>query len=99
MWRLLFGYLTFHKLGSVILENFLVVTCIMLDVGLANLADRPAMYYTTWFTRAFIIALTFQILMHLKDVYDFRAKPSTPEFLYRLFQTLILGCVVVAVLA
>ena len=99
MWRLLFGYLTFHKLGAVILENFMVVMCIMLDVGFANFTDPPALYYTTWIARALIVALTFQAFLHLRNVYDFRSKPSTPEFLLRLFQALVMGCAVVAAAA
>src|SRR5262245_6301895 len=96
MWRFPFRYLSFHKLGAVILENVLVVTCIMLGVGLGTSDEPPLRYYTAWLGRAFFIALTFQILMHLRDVYNFRAKLSTREFLYRLVQALTMGYLAVS---
>jgi sugar transferase (PEP-CTERM system associated) len=99
MWRILFRYLSFHKFGAVILENGVVVVCIMTDITTARSAEASFEYHATWLIRAFIIALTFQLFMHLRDVYDFRAKPSTPEFLLRLGQALIMACGTIAAAA
>jgi sugar transferase (PEP-CTERM system associated) len=96
MWRLLFRYLAFHKLGAVLVENGLVVTCVLADVGTANFVEPAPRYFAAWFFRAFVIAMTFQVCMHLRDVYDFRAKPSTPEFLFRLGQALTMACLTIS---
>src|SRR5437867_696896 len=43
---------------------------------------------------AFVIAITFQLFLHLKDAYDFAARPSTSKFLLGLLQAILLASVV-----
>ena len=90
MWRSFFRYLTLHKVGAVLIETGLVVVCVLADT-----LNRPVAFssteYAQWFLRALFVALVFQVSLHLRDVYDFRDKPSTPEFLVRLGQALLLA--------
>jgi sugar transferase (PEP-CTERM system associated) len=59
--------------------------------------SAPPVYYAAWAVRAFAIALTFQVCLHFRDAYDFRARASAPEFLIRVLQGVALACAVSAV--
>src|SRR5215475_8811837 len=59
--------------------------------------DLRSGYFLSWFGSAFFVAVTFQIFLHLRDVYDFQGKASSPDFLMRLGQALVLASTVLIV--
>jgi sugar transferase (PEP-CTERM system associated) len=95
MLPLLIRYLAFHKMGAVILEHGLIIVCVLVDGLQAPMQSPPPVYYTAWAVRAFAISITFQVCLHFRDVYDFRAKASTPEFLIRVVQAVLLASAVI----
>ena len=86
------GYLAFRKLGPILLENLLLVCCI-LDAAHIRLGPAFAASdtYPLFIARAFIIALIFQLTLHFRDVYDFRSTATFPQFFSRLGQALLLA--------
>src|SRR5262245_20632524 len=94
MWLQLLRYLTVHKLAAVVAETIIAIICLMGDAASAKTGDASWQYL---FGSALIIAVTFQMFLHLRDVYDFRAKPSSPDFLIRLGQALFLASAVIIV--
>jgi hypothetical protein len=92
MWRVFARYLAFRRLGAVLLENVLLVCCILdagqirLGAGFAGSAEYPS-----FIAKAFLIALIFQLNLHFRDVYDFRRTDSFPHFLSRLAQALLMS--------
>ena len=87
-------YLAFQKVGAVILEHVLLVTCAFINVWRLT-PVQPTVKSIAWsLFSAFVIAITFQLFLHLKDAYDFVAKPSTSKFLLGLLQAILLASVV-----
>src|SRR5688500_6032551 len=95
MLPLLIRYLAFHKMGAVMLEHGLIIVCVLVDGLRAPMQSPPPVYYTAWAVRALAISITFQVCLHFRDVYDFRAKASTPEFLIRIVQAILLASAVI----
>jgi sugar transferase (PEP-CTERM system associated) len=93
MWRQLFRYLAVHKAAAVAAETVIATLCLMGDASPAQVTDVSWHYFASWLGSALIVAVTFQVFLHLRDVYDFRANPSSPEFLVRLGQALFLASV------
>jgi sugar transferase (PEP-CTERM system associated) len=91
MWRQLLRYLAVHKLAAVIAETVIAIVCLMGDAAPASPDVSSPQYLLSWFGSAFVVAIAFQLCLHLRDVYDFRAKPSSPDFLIRLVQALFLA--------
>jgi sugar transferase (PEP-CTERM system associated) len=93
----LLRYLTVHKLGAVLIENLLLINCVFLDaVGLGPGLSQPSSY-TASLVRAFVFAITFQVVLHLRGAYDFRVRLSWPDFLTRVGQGIYLACLVVMI--
>jgi len=97
MWRQFLRYLAVHKFAAVIAETGIAIVCLMGDAVPARVGVSSWAYFVSWFGSAFIAAITFQMALHLRDVYDFRGKASSPDFLVRLGQALLMASAVLAV--
>src|SRR5262249_52824239 len=75
----------------------MLVVCILVDSPLTRAVPGPY-NYGLLLVAAFLMAILFQMFLHLKDVYDFRVRPSSPEFLLRLSQALMLAFAVLWIL-
>jgi sugar transferase (PEP-CTERM system associated) len=89
--------MAFRRLGIVILENFLLV-CLVLDAAhirghLSNLED-----YRLYLGRAVVMALVFQVFLHLCDVYDYTRTTTFAQFTVRLGEALLLATVTLTLL-
>jgi sugar transferase (PEP-CTERM system associated) len=93
MWRHLFRYLAVHKIAAVAAETVIAIVCLMGDAVPGNMASSSWRYFVSWFGSAFFVAIAFQIFLHLRDVYDFQGKASSPDFLIRLGQALVMASV------
>ena len=84
--------MVFRRLGAVILENILLACCV-LDAIHIRMADSITGIadYKPYILRAIIIALVFQLFLHLRDVYDFRKTISFARFFVHLAQALVLA--------
>ena len=92
MFRVFMRYLAFRRFGAVVLENILLICCVMnaLHIRLSNYNMRLS-DYGQYFTRAAVIALTYQLFLHLRDVYNFRLVHSFAHFFARLIEALVLA--------
>jgi sugar transferase (PEP-CTERM system associated) len=92
MWRVFLRYMVFRRLGAVVLENILLACCVLdaihirMTDSITGIAD-----YKPYILRAIIIALVFQLFLHLRDVYDFRKTISFARFFVHLAQALVLA--------
>ncbi len=86
MWRVFSRYLAFRRFGAVILENVLLVFCV-LDAAHIRLGREGG--YRQYLWRALLMAIIFQIFLHLRDVYDFRNTRSFMKFFLRLAEALL----------
>lgn len=89
----LIRYLAFQRLGAVVLEHFLLVTCVL---TLRFQTGGPGSY-ATWLGHAFVVAITFQIFLHLKDLYEFGTKPWALKFVVRFGQAMFLACTLLVI--
>ncbi len=89
MWRVFLRYLAFRKFGAVVLENIILVFCV-LEAARIRLAQEGNWHL--YLARALIVALVFQLFLHLRDVYDFRNTGSYAQFFVRMAQALVLAC-------
>jgi sugar transferase (PEP-CTERM system associated) len=94
MWR----YLALRKLGVVLAETLFLAACVLggyllrFDVIPSILAERYKI-----FGKALLIAIVFQSILHLNDVYRFRGSRLSQEFVLRIFQSLLISiCVLTA---
>jgi sugar transferase (PEP-CTERM system associated) len=92
MWRVFLRYLAFRKFGAVVVENVLLVCCV-LDAVHIRLREWPVARpsYPSFLLRAFLIAVVFQLFLHFRDVYDFRKTPSFAQFLAHLAQAIMMA--------
>src|SRR5438552_2090007 len=97
MWRQLLRYLAVHKAAAVVAETIIAVVCLMGDARPLRTSALSWRYFVSWLGSAFIVAITFQLFLHWRDVYDFQAKPSSPDFLSRLGQALLLASTVLII--
>ncbi len=92
-----FRYLTFQKLGAVVFEHALLITCIFMNLWMLGPSGRGADTIVSSLCRAFIVAITFQLFLHLKDAYEFGTKPFAPKFLWGFSQALLFACALLSV--
>ena len=97
MWRQLFRYLAVHKFAAVMAETVIATVCLMGDALPRQATSMSWRHFVSWFGSALVVAITFQVFLHLRDVYDFQSKASSPDFLARLGQALILASAVLIV--
>jgi sugar transferase (PEP-CTERM system associated) len=94
MWR----YLALRKLGAVFAETLLLVLCILCAYYL-RLHQSPFTANGQYvLPKAILIAVVFQIFLHLNDIYGFRKERATREYTLRLLQALAMAIVTLCVL-
>jgi len=84
MWQALLRYLSFRRLAAVFLEHLLIVLCIFdaQSIRSSYVAGRAE-----YILKAVLIALVFQIALHLRDIYNI--DQTTSRFFSRLGQALL----------
>ena len=94
MWHVFGRYLAFRKIGVVIIENALLVCCILeaarIRLGASFMASGR---YSSFAAKAVVMALIYQLTLHLRDVYSFRQSASFAQFFLRLAEALALASV------
>jgi len=93
MWLQLFRYLAANKFAAVVAETVIATVCLMGDAAPPRIDVLSWRYFVSWFASAFTVAVAFQMFLHLRDAYNFDAEPSSPDFLARLGQALLLASV------
>jgi sugar transferase (PEP-CTERM system associated) len=95
MWR----YLALRKLGAVFLETLLLICCV-----LAAYYIRLQQFALSWtkydyiLPKAILIAIIFQLSLHLNDIYGFRGARPSKEYAVRLFNALVMAAIILCVL-
>ncbi len=90
MWRVFLRYMAFRRFGAIVIENLLLVGSVLNAVYIRlSPSERPL--YHDFFLRAELIAVTFQIFLHLRDVYDLRRTHSYISFFMHLVQAIVLA--------
>jgi sugar transferase (PEP-CTERM system associated) len=90
MWR----YLALRKLGMVFFETILLMAGVLLSNYI-----RLNVYPLSWneaqqiLPKAFLIAVVFQIALHLNDIYGFRGARPSKEYAVRLCQGLAIATI------
>ena len=92
----LLRYLSFQKLGAVVLEHALLITCV-LALQLHNLAVAPESL-AFFLCQASVVAVTFQMFLHLRNGYEFGTKPWERRFIFGLGQAVLLACAVLSMI-
>ena len=88
MWR----YLVFKKFGIVSAETVLLCACVLSARSLQLLKSPfPAPDANHFYLKAILIAVIFQICLHLRDLYDLQAISTWREFAIRLCQALLMA--------
>lgn len=83
-------YLSFQKVGAVILEHALLIACVF-AMQLRTLAVAPGSLALFVF-QAFVVAVTFQMFLHLSNGYEFGTRPWERKFILGLGQAVLLAC-------
>ncbi len=92
MWRVFVRYLAFRKFGAVIIEHLLLVACVLDAVHIRSAAAYGGnLAISQYVLRAVLMALVFQLFLHLRNVYDFSTTSSFGHFFARLGQALLLA--------
>jgi sugar transferase (PEP-CTERM system associated) len=95
MWR----YLALRKFGIVFTETLLLMGWILLGHLIRfGRVSAPSSGYSAILVKGFFIAVIFQLVMHLNDVYGFQGSRLSRAFVLRLFQSLIIAWCILAVL-
>jgi|LSQX01.2.fsa_nt_gb lipopolysaccharide/colanic/teichoic acid biosynthesis glycosyltransferase len=95
MWR----YLALRKFGIVFAETLFLTGWIL--VGHLIYFGQiwpPAPNYSAILVKAFLIAIIFQLVMHLNDIYGFQGARLSRTFVIRIFQSLVIAWCILAVL-
>jgi sugar transferase (PEP-CTERM system associated) len=91
MLRVFLRYAAFRRFGAVIIEHLLLVACVLDAVHIRSQSWGGDMSIREYLLRAVIMALVFQLFLHLRDVYDFSTTHSFVHFFARLGQALLLA--------
>ncbi|MBN2320632.1 MAG: sugar transferase [Acidobacteria bacterium] len=90
MWK----YLALRKFGAVFAETLLLVWCVLVAYY-ARLHESPfsptAVDKHQILPKALLIAIIFQLFLHLNDIYDFRQLQASKVYIIRLFQALVMA--------
>ena len=94
MWK----YLTSRKLAGIIAETLMLILCV-LAANYVRLHDYSiASERLQILPKALLIAVVFQLFLHLNDMYNFSRSRLSRELLIRLFQALIMATIALCVL-
>jgi sugar transferase (PEP-CTERM system associated) len=95
MWH----YLALRKFGAVFTETLLIAGCVLLGYfARVNAIPSGSPDRYKLLGKAFLIAILFQIVLHLYDVYRFRGSRLSREFVIRLLQALVMGSCALTIL-
>ena len=86
-------YLAFQKIGVVVLEHALLFACFFTDSRQLSSAT-PAASLLSSLSNSFVVAITFQLFLHLKDAYDFGTRPFASKFLKDFVQAIVFASAV-----
>ncbi len=95
MWR----YLALRKLGAVFFETLMLVLCVLAAYYIRmhelplNMTGRNEILF-----KALLIAVVFQLSLHLNDIYGFRGSRPSKEYAVRLIQALVVATIVLCVI-
>jgi sugar transferase (PEP-CTERM system associated) len=90
--RVFLRYLAFRRFGAVLIQNVLLVCCVLSAVHIRLYEEvREPRDYSPYIPKALVMALVFQLFLHLRDVYDYRETRTLPRFVFRLGQALFLA--------
>jgi sugar transferase (PEP-CTERM system associated) len=90
MWR----YLALRKLGSVFFETVILILCVF-SAYFFYMHELPSVSFG-WnhlFPKALLIAIVFQLTLHLKDIYSFSGKRPSREYALRILHALIMSTI------
>jgi sugar transferase (PEP-CTERM system associated) len=93
---MLIRYLIVQKITAVLAENLLLVTVVLLDPIRSGIEDGGGFAVALYVARALFLVTTFQVFLHLMDVYDFRVNASRWDFTKHLGKGILLGGIFVA---
>ena len=97
MWK----YLALRKFGAIFLETLLLVWCV-LGAYWVRMQASPfaptAVEQHQILLKAILIALIFQLFLHLNDIYDFRRTRASKDYVIRLVQALFMAAISLALL-
>jgi sugar transferase (PEP-CTERM system associated) len=94
-------YLALRKLGAVFLETLLLMCCVFAAYGVRMQAwplGMNAIEEYQIIPKAILIALVFQLCLHLNDIYNFKYTQSFREYIIRLVQALFMATLVLSVI-
>src|SRR5436190_952936 len=86
-------YLAFQRVGAVIVEHALLIVCVLLNVS--HFGMTPTAHAVSV---AFIVAVTFQLFLHLRDVYQFGKRFTSMEFAMGFGQAILFASAVLSLL-
>jgi sugar transferase (PEP-CTERM system associated) len=95
MWR----YLALRKLGSVFFETLVLILCVF-SAGFLSQRElhSSSLGRNHLFSKALLIAIVFQLALHLKDIYGFSGKRPSREYALRILQSLIMAIIAFSVI-
>jgi sugar transferase (PEP-CTERM system associated) len=96
MWR----YLSMRKLSVILLETLLLICSVFSAYylrGLGFMLHKPGSRHIIFF-QALLVAVIFQISLHLNDIYNFRRARPSKEYVVRLCQALALATIIICFL-
>ncbi len=97
MWR----YLSLRKASAIVAENLLLIWCVLTAYFIrfrASPFDVPEPARSLVLLKAFLIALIFQLSLHLNDIYDPKRTRSSKEHVIRLCRALLISITALSVL-
>jgi sugar transferase (PEP-CTERM system associated) len=95
MWR----YLALRKLGSVFFETLSLILCAFSASFLCLHGSQTiSSDENHLFPKALLIAVVFQLALHLKDIYGFSGKRPSREYALRILQALIMAIIAFCVI-
>jgi sugar transferase (PEP-CTERM system associated) len=95
MWR----YLALRKLGAVFAETLLLMVCV-LSAYYIRLQEFPfsSSGFNQTLLKAILIAIVFQLSLHLNDIYQYWGARPSREYAVRLLQSLIVASIILWVI-
>jgi sugar transferase (PEP-CTERM system associated) len=94
----LLRYLTVHKFGAVLMENALLIVCVLYESISNRRGPSTAFSWATAFGQGLLFAIVFQMFLHLRDAYDFGLGVKKMTFFMRLSQGVVLASIAIAIL-
>jgi sugar transferase (PEP-CTERM system associated) len=92
MWR----YLAFRKFGAVTAESILLLCCSLVTYHFRYSTPFDAFENRYYLLKAVLIAVVFQLCLHLNDLYDLQATRTVKQFIIRLCQAILLASGILA---